>query len=445
MGIENHIKKALIESKHNDAQDADNSIYIKSAMTTVHKSLLFLFIALLLLIVLASRAQIDIVVSSRGEMLLDSDIERVQHLEGGILDTLLVKTGDYVYAGQPIARLKSVDRDTQFQSATLDIVGLEMDIARYQGLMDQTKPDYTAFTAYPDLVSQHLESWYKEFQKNTSNQELIELDIDHKQRLIDSMKKRISSSRKQLGLIRKQLSIKETLYKEEMASYVDVLNMQVQETNMLREIENLDEAVMTEQFQSARLEKQLNDTIASRNAGYQAQINQLEKDRSLKQAQLPQHADKVDRLTVYSPVDGVVDKVHFNFKSAVIPPNESIADIAPIRNSLHGEAKIPKKDMGFVEIGQEVKLKFDTYNFAKYGFITGTIDSISRSSYKEEENEFYIAKISIQQDFLEKSGATYTLSPYMEFTADIKTGSRYAIDYALKPVMSAMEDAFDER
>lgn len=138
MGIENHIKKALIESKHNKAQDADNSIYIKSAMTTVHKSLLFLFIALLLLIVLASRAQIDIVVSSRGEMLLDSDIERVQHLEGGILDTLLVKTGDYVYAGQPIARLKSVDRDTQFQSATLDIVGLEMDIARYQGLMEQT-------------------------------------------------------------------------------------------------------------------------------------------------------------------------------------------------------------------------------------------------------------------------------------------------------------------
>ncbi|KXI21258.1 HlyD family type I secretion periplasmic adaptor subunit [Photobacterium sanguinicancri] len=445
MGIENHIKKALIESKQNDGVETDHSIYIQSAMTTVHKSLLFLFIALLLLIALASRAQIDIVVSSRGEMLLDSDIERVQHLEGGILDTLLVQAGDYVYAGQPIARLKSVDRATQFQSATIDIIGLEMEIARYQGLINQTKPDYSRFSVYPQLVTQQTESWQKEFQKNTSNQELIALDIKHKQRLIGSMKKRINSSRKQLGLIRKQLSIKETLYKEEMASYVDVLNMQVQETNMIREIENLSEAVMSEQFQSTRLEKQLNDTIANRNAGYQTQINQLEKDRSLKQAQLPQHADKVDRLTVYSPVDGVVDKVHFNFKSAVIPPNESIADIAPIRNSLHGEAKIPKKDMGFVEIGQEVKLKFDTYNFAKYGFVTGTIDSISRSSYKEEENEFYIAKISIQQNFLEKSGATYTLSPYMEFTADIKTGSRYVIDYALKPVMSAMEDAFDER
>ncbi|MGF1724638.1 HlyD family type I secretion periplasmic adaptor subunit [Photobacterium nomapromontoriensis] len=445
MSIEHHIKKALIESKENDTLEIENSIYIKSAMTAVHKSLLFLFITLLLLIILGSQAQIDIVVSSRGEMLLDSDIERVPHLEGGILDTMLVKTGDYVYAGQPIARLKSVDRNTQFQSATLDIIGLEMDILRFQGLINHSKPNYALFSTHPQLITQYTESWQKEYNKNNSNQELIKLDIEHKQRLIKSMKLRITSSQKQLGLIHKQLSIKETLYKEEMASYIDVLNMQVQESNMLREIENLHEAVMNEQFQSTRLVKQLNDTIASRNADYQTQINQLEKDLALKQAQLPKHADKVDRLTVFSPVDGVVDKVHFNYKSAVIPANESIADIAPLQTLLHGEAKIPKKDMGFVEIGQKVKLKFDTYNFAKYGFINGTIDSISRSSYKEEDNEFYIAKIVIQQDFLERSGTMYSLSPYMEFTADIKTGSRYAIDYALKPVMSAMEDAFNER
>ncbi|MBY5944727.1 HlyD family type I secretion periplasmic adaptor subunit [Photobacterium rosenbergii] len=445
MGIEKHIKHALVEAKYSQDSDHEDGLYIKSAMTTVHKSLLLLFIAVLLMIVLAAQARIDIVVSSRGEILLDSDIERVQHLEGGILDAMLVKAGDYVYAGQPIARLRSVDRNTQLESATLDIASLEMDILRYISLINLTEPDFTAYGNFPHLIAQYTESWQKEAQKNDSNQALIALDIEHKQKLISSMQKRIASSRKQLGLIQKQLKIKETLYSEEMASYVDVLNMQVQEANMVREIENLTEAMMNERFQFARLEKQLKDTIANRNAGYQAQINQLEKDLSLKRAQLPQHTDKVERLTVYSPIDGIVDKIHFNFKSAVIPANESIADISPIHNTLHGEAKIAKKDLGFVEVGQEVKLKFDTYNFAKYGFINGTIDSISRSSYKEEENEFYIAKIAIEKDFLENGGATYTLSPYMEFTADIKTGSRYAIDYALKPVVSAMEDAFDER
>ncbi|GHA49299.1 HlyD family type I secretion periplasmic adaptor subunit [Photobacterium aphoticum] len=445
MGIENHIRQALIEAKHHHDPATESGIYIKSAMTSVHKALLCLFITLILLIGLASQAEMDIVVSSRGEMLLDSDVERVPHLEGGILEAMLVKTGDYVYAGQPIARLKSVDRDSQFISATLDIVSLEMDIHRYQALINNATPDFSPYQAYPDLIDHFTQSWQKESQKNRSNQDLLRLDIEHKQQLITSMKKRIASSRQQLGLIRKQLTIKQTLYKEEMASYIDVLNMQVQEMNMLREIENLNEAVMNETFQADRLTQQRTDTIATRNAEYQTQIHQLEKDLALKQAQLPQHADKVERLTVYSPVDGIVDKVHFNFKSAVIPPNESLVDISPVQNTLHGEAKIAKKDMGFVEVGQEVKLKFDTYNFAKYGFISGTIASISRSSYQEEEEEFYIAKITIERDFLEKSGAQYTLSPYMEFTADIKTGSRYAIDYALKPVMSAIDDAFDER
>jgi HlyD family secretion protein/adhesin transport system membrane fusion protein len=101
--------------------------------------------------------------------------------------------------------------------------------------------------------------------------------------------------------------------------------------------------------------------------------------------------------------------------------------------------------MGFVEVGQQVKLKFDTYNFSKYGFLSGTITSISRSSYEEEESEYYLAKILIDHDYLERSGTKYSLSPYMEFTADIKTGDRRVIEYAMKPVMSAIDDAFDER
>lgn len=172
MGIEKHIKHALVEAKYSQDSDNDDSLYIKSAMTTVHKSLLLLFIAVLLMIVLAAQARIDIVVSSRGEMLLDSDIERVQHLEGGILDAMLVKAGDYVYAGQPIARLRSVDRNTQLESATLDIASLEMDILRYISLINQTEPDFTAYGNFPHLIAQYTESCKKRRRKTTPTKPL---------------------------------------------------------------------------------------------------------------------------------------------------------------------------------------------------------------------------------------------------------------------------------
>lgn len=443
--IEKHIHNTLYESNQVSQVAIDDEITLESALTITHKTMLAIFMAIFILLTVVSQIQIDIVVSSRGELLLDSDIEKVQHLEGGILDSIFVSPGDEVYAGQPIAQLKSVDRDSQLKSSILDIATIEIELEKYKALIEARPPDFSLFSYAPDLVTSGQVAWQQESNKNTSNQLLITLDIKHKTRLLESMQRREKSSKQQLALIQKQLKIKNTLFKEEMASYIDVLNMQVQEMNMLREIENLQEAILNEDFQRLRLQKQLNDLIANRNAGYQSQINSLKKELTQKQAHLPQQTDKVDRLTVYSPVDGVVDKVHYNYQSAIISPGESIADITPIKNILHGEAKIPRKDLGFVEIGQTVKLKFDTYNFAKYGYITGTIKSISRSSYKEEEAEFYIATINIDRNYLEKSGAKYNLSPYMEFTADIKTGSRKMIDYAVKPVMSAIEDAFDER
>ncbi|HHF3149100.1 TPA: HlyD family type I secretion periplasmic adaptor subunit [Vibrio diabolicus] len=444
--IEHHLKKALVSNNEASKVTADDTIVLASAMTSVHKTLLVIFLLSMVAIAVASQAHIDIVVSVRGELLLESDIEKVQHLEGGILEEMLVRKGEVVYEGQPIARLRSLDRNTQLDTVNTEIIQLELDKIRYESLRDMVEPDFSAYIEkYPELVQVNMNTWQQEFSKNRSNEELITHDIQHKNSLIDSMLKRRKSSENQLSLIRKQLNIKNTLYKEEMASYVDVLNMQVQESNMVREIENLDESVMNERFQLDKLEKQYRDLVENRNAEYQAQIIQANKDLKLKRILRPQHSDKVARLVVYAPIDGVVDKVHFNFRSAVIPPGESIADIAPINNALHGEAKIPRKDMGFVEIGQAVKVKMDTYNFAKYGFLEGRIASISRSSYEEEDAEFYLAEIQISQNYLERGGTQYKLSPYMEFTADVKTGSRRVIEYAAKPVMSAIEDAFDER
>lgn len=441
--IEKHIKKALTQSSHNN--EKHNQIKIKSVMTSTHKSLLFVFVAAIILIILASQAELDIIVSARGELLLDSDIEKVQHLEGGILEKIMVSQGDTVYEGQPIAKLKSLERNSTLNTTLHEIIELELELITYRALSNMLSPDFSQFYQYPNVVKNYQKKWQSEYNKNHSNQGLISHDIEHKNKLIYSMQSRIISSKKQLSLIRKQLTIKQTLHEEEMASYVDVLSMQVQEMNMLREIENLEEAALNETFQQKRLTKQLADLISNRNAEYQSKINDNSKQLQIKQAQKPQLTDKVDRLMVYSPVDGVVDKIHYNFKSAVIPPGESIADIAPLKNTLHGEAKIPRKDMGFVEIGQEVKLKFDTYNSAKYGGVSAVISSISRSSYEEKESEFYLANITISQAYLEKAGIKYNLSPYMEFTAEIKTGSRTVIDYAVKPVMSAIEDTFDER
>lgn len=443
--LERTIHQAI---KQRDAEFTEQQTPARSAshLAFGQQVILATFVFTILMLVLMSQAQIDIVVSARGEVLLERDVEKVQHLEGGLLEELMVNVGDIVYQGQPIAVITSLDRTTQLSSTELEIVNLRLELEKYQSLLEGRQADFANIPFVSDEQQHFYHSlWFAEHTKNQSNEQLLRHDIRHKTALLASMKARMVSSNQQLGLIQEQLTIKTTLYEEEMASYLEVLNMRVQEMNMLREMENLKESIANEQFGLDKLSIQLRDLINNRNAEYSAQLATLTKELSLKQQQIPQLSDKVERLTVLSPVDGVIDKINYNYRSAVISPGDSVADISPLNNRLHGEAKIPRKDLGFVEVGQNVKVKLDTYNFAKFGAINGTIYAISRTTYEEKEEEFFIAKIAFDSTALVKQGIEYPLSPHMEFTADIKTGDRRVIDYAVKPVMSAIQDAFDER
>ncbi len=440
-----NLDKIIEKSINNTHVERFNSTGTNETKVSTHKIFIILVIFALFFLIWSSQASIDITVSTRGEALLDSDVEKVQHLEGGILNEVYVSPGDLVFKGQKIALLTSKDRVSELSSTQYEITGLQIEQQKYNALINNNTPNFSNYIDFPELVETHSLSWEEENNRNRSSDELILHDIKHKQSLIASMLRRVKSSNSQLGLIKQQLKIKQQLFDEEMASYIDVLNMKVQHMNMVREIENLREAILNEEFQLTRLEKLLDDTQKARSTDYYAKLTEVNKQLKIKLTQLPTISDKVDRLLVFSPVDGTVDKVNYNYLSAIISPGDSIADITPLRNTLHAEVKIPRKDVGFIEKGQEVKLKFDAYNFAKYGVITGSISSISRSSYEEKEEEYYLATVNISQNYLERNSIKYHISPYMEFTADIKTGSRKIIDYALKPVMAALDESFDER
>ncbi|WP_076540678.1 HlyD family type I secretion periplasmic adaptor subunit [Shewanella sp. UCD-KL21] len=443
--LEQNFEDIIEESINSVHSDSSSVLIAKNSSNSSQKVSSVAFVFFFILLIWGSQAELEITVATRGEILLNSDIEKVQHLEGGILEKLYVVPGDIVYKGQKIAQLRSKDKVGDLAVNLFEINQLRIELIKYESLISQQEPDFSAFKDYPQTLKIQQEQWREENSKNVTSDDLMEHDIAHKTVIIDSMKQRILSSTAQLNIIKKQLAIKEQLYKEEMASYTDVLNMQVQEMNMLREIENLEESVVNEGFLLTRLTKQQENTKFIRDSEYRIKVVALDKELSIKSKMLPSISDKVDRLFVYSPVDGTVDKLNYNYISAIISPGDSIADITPLNNALRAEIKIARKDIGFIVKGQKVKLKLDAYNFAKYGVIDAVISSISRGSYEEKEEEFFLAELTINKNYLENKGVKYHLAPYMEFTADVKTGSRKIIDYALKPIMAALEESFNER
>ena len=77
-------------------------------------------------------ARLDSAVVTQGVLLAESQRKTVEHLEGGILEALLVKPGDRVEAGQVVAQLDATQTEEQLAQIEANRLGLAFDIWRLE-------------------------------------------------------------------------------------------------------------------------------------------------------------------------------------------------------------------------------------------------------------------------------------------------------------------------
>lgn len=102
-----------------------------AATHPVYRPLLWTLLGCVLLFIgWAAWAQLDEVTRGDGRVVPFSRIQKIQSLEGGILDRLLVKEGDLVEVGQPLVRLDETRFLTNFQESANQASVLRAAIAR---------------------------------------------------------------------------------------------------------------------------------------------------------------------------------------------------------------------------------------------------------------------------------------------------------------------------
>ena len=81
------------------------------------------------------------------------------------------------------------------------------------------------------------------------------------------------------------------------------------------------------------------------------QVDNLSSERAQVAAELRQISDRVKRLDVVAPVDGIVKGLKYRAVGSVIPPGDIVAEIVPLFDGLVAEVKISPRDIGHMEIG----------------------------------------------------------------------------------------------
>jgi len=418
-----------------------------SGTAATKEVILSVLVFFVLLLIWAYFAKFQNIASARGELVSVGSVEFVQHLEGGMIDKYFVARGDIVHKGDLIATLKDPSRVSQSILSNKRLMIDYLTKERLQALLNHRKPNFERLTNDKELieVQRRVYEGLVVYQQQQIN--YYDALIRNKKRLMKSMRGRLASAKKQLILVSEQVIMREKLYSVQGASKLELNNAKIERLNQKREIESLAESLLMEQDSLDESYIQKKQMISLKQVEYNTQYKEVEASIAELIEIGKVDEDKASRLVVKSPIYGVIRDLPISNSSGVIAPRGVIAEIVPLKEGLKAEVRINPKDIGFVSRGQKVAMKFDTYDFSRFGSVEGVVSRINTGTFNDPDTKeiYYLGEVTLKQEFVESLGHKYVLVPGMEMTADIKIGKSRAIDYLIKPIKNALHEAFREK
>ncbi|WP_165926688.1 HlyD family efflux transporter periplasmic adaptor subunit [Raoultella planticola] len=147
-----------------------------------------------------------------------------------------------------------------------------------------------------------------------------------------------------------------------------------------------------------------------------------------------------------APVSGTVESLVFRDAGGAVEPAQELLKIVPDSGERVAEVMVRNQDVGFLRPGQKAAVKISTFDFTRYGWVTGELRQVSADAVEDRElGLVYRAVISLKQRTLMVEGEEKLLEPGMQVTGEIKTGRRTILSYLLSPVMEALDGVGKQR
>jgi adhesin transport system membrane fusion protein len=347
-------------------------------------------------------ARLDEVATGTGRVVPTSREQVIQSLEGGILSKLLVRQDDIVMPGQVIAQL---------------------DPTQANSTVDESTAKYRAALARAARLQAEVSGMPIAFPAELADQvalKAVELRLYEARRSSLADAERLIAE--SIALISRELSIGERLVTLGAASNVEVLRLKRQRAELELKKSDLRSQYIIEARQELTRANEEADALAPVVRG---------------------RSDTLKRLTLRSPMRGVVKNIEVSTIGGVIPPNGKIMEIVPLDDRLLIEARIAPRDIAFIHPGQRASVKITAYDYSIFGGLEGQVTTISPDTIRDEvkpEIHFYRVFIRTEADALvNKAGKRFPIGPGMIATADIHTGSKTVLQYLLKPLNRARE------
>ena len=353
-----------------------------------------------------------------GFLALDAGAARLLAPEAGIIAELMVREGDEVAAGAPIARL-STERATASGATSSELVQRELQ-QRLSSLASEGEQARL-------LATQQAAQQRARIANLRTEVEQIEAEIKLQQA-------RVAAARSDFQ--RAQDLRKEGFYSDSKISEDRnaLLDQQGRLQSLIRQKSSIERDLKSAEAELPTIEtraRQVADQLARQKSEVQQGMVQEEARRE---------------TVIRAPIAGTVTNIAAA-RGDSMAADAPLASIVPRGSGLHAQLLVPTRAIGFVQPGNEVVLRYEAFPFQRFGHYRGTVKGISGTVWSPGERigpltarePVYRIDVELEQQTVTANQQQFALRPGMLVNADLLLERRTVFEWVFEPVLELRE------
>lgn len=393
---------------------------------------------------------VDVVAVSLGQIIPEGKVRVVQPADAGVVREIHVREGQFVKAGDPLVDLDPTFSGADQAEAKRALLAAEVYLERSEVLWAYINGETRPFQAPGDTPRELVDRQEKLIQSRIDGYESARNALV-KQRSegehdLEAARYQLSLLEETLPLVEEQLGDRETLLEQGLTPKYLVLELRERYITQVKNIEIQKNQISKLEASIAAIDSQINQLTQEFRTTVLGELGESGDEAAIRREEYTKAVQKNSMQNLLAPVSGTVHQLTINTLGAVVEPAQALMVIVPEDEELIVEAMVLNKDIGFVQIGDQVVVKLEAFPFTKYGVIEGRLESLSTDAIQDEVlGLVYRARVRLVENKIRAEGRTVRLTPGMAATAEIKTGERRLIEFLLSPLLRYKDESLRER
>ncbi|EJE8556813.1 HlyD family type I secretion periplasmic adaptor subunit [Vibrio vulnificus] len=397
----------------------------------------------------AATAKLESAAIAYGDLSVSSQRQAIQHLEGGIVERLMIQEGDYVEKGQLLIQLseqQSLSRLESLKGKFVHAVAKESRLkAEFNNTSEIVWESDLEKMAISNTLLEAQQIQKKIFEARAryfeSKLNIVHQTISGAKLELNNLNQTKKIERERLSLIEEEILSNQTLVKQGFSGKSTLLQLKRLATEVRSTLSQLDRQTLTVQKRIDENQSRLEEMALERINEVVVELREAQNEIVSIREEYRVAQDIYTRTGIRAPISGKVVNMKVFTEQGVIRSGETLLELVPDDDSLIVEARVSPQDIDLISPGLDARVRLTALNARIQEPLNGKVLTVSADKLSEQNKEdYYLARIALN----DQDAQQHQLTAGMNAEVLILSRPRTPISYLLKPITESFNRAFRE-